>query len=61
MKFLDWLAAALVLALFALMVGLLAWSAWPELRRPSDRSDIHDRPRSGLSTANSHFTTATAV
>ena len=57
-KFLDWLAAALALALLALMVGLLAWSAWPALRRPSERGDIHDYPPSGLNTACSHFTSA---
>ena len=53
-KFLDWIAAALVLALLALMVGLLAWSMLPTLRRRSDRGDIHDHPPSGLNTASSH-------
>jgi len=52
-KLLDWLAAAFVLAIFALMIGLLAWSAWPTLRRPNDRGDIHDHPRSGMNTASS--------
>jgi hypothetical protein len=49
-KFLDWLAAALALALLVLMVGLLAWSEWPTLRRPRDHDDIHGRPPSGLNT-----------
>ena len=57
-KFLDWLAAALVLVLLALMIGLLAWSAWLVLRRTSERGDIHDRPPFGLNTANSHLTKA---
>jgi hypothetical protein len=54
--FLDWLAAALVLALLALMVGLLAWSEWPTVR--TDLGDIHEHPPSGLNTASSHFTSA---
>jgi hypothetical protein len=39
-KFLEWLAAALVLSLLALMIGLLAWSEWPKLRGHSDRFDL---------------------
>ena len=57
-KFLDWLAAAFVLALLALMVGLLAWSAWPALRRQSERGDIHDHHFSGVNTAASHLRSA---
>ena len=57
-KVLDWLAAALVLALLTLMVGPLVWSEWPKLRRPNERGDIHDHPPSGWNTAASHITSA---
>jgi hypothetical protein len=57
-KVLDWLAAALVLALLTLMVGLLVWSEWPKLRRPSERGDIPDHPPSRWNTAASHITSA---
>jgi hypothetical protein len=52
-KWLDWLAAALVLALLALMVGLLVWSVWATSRL----GDIHGHPP-GLKTASAQFTIA---
>jgi len=44
-QFVEWLAVALVLALFALTVGLLAWSCWPTSQRPSIHGDAIPFPR----------------
>ena len=41
----DWLAAALALALLALVVGLLAWSEWPTSHRRSGHGGNHHHPR----------------